>query len=227
MAEMGFANSSIYEYHPIKQQVIAGERSNYFPITFSVQQDVIGFDIGSHPVGKTLLEKARTTGQLVATSKLKLPGKPPDSLTILLPLYHNDMPHNTPETRRRAFRGAIIGVHSLEEIITTALKGLQIDTLNFCLSDSSLPSPERYLALYQSRTKTVEMKPDLSSCRNPLLYTPTIQVADQQLSLSFWEIPQDSGWGIPPLAGVTLLSGLLLTGMLVLYLVRSLHYTAE
>ncbi|MEQ8469226.1 adenylate/guanylate cyclase domain-containing protein [Coleofasciculus sp. E1-EBD-02] len=227
MAEMGFANFSIYEYHPVKKQVIAKARSDYFPITFSPQQDVIGFDLASHPVGKSLLEKARMTGQLVATSKLKIPGKPPDSLTILLPLYHNDMPHNTPETRRQAFRGAMIGVYSLEEIITTSLKGLQIDTLNFCLSDPSLPSPERYLALYQSQTETVEMKPDRSSCRNHYIYTHPIQVADQQLSLSFWEIPQNSGWGIPPLAGVTLLSGLLLTGTLVLYIVRSLHYTAE
>lgn len=227
MAEMGFPNFSIYEYHPVKKRVIAKARSDYFPITFSPQKDVIGFDLASHPVGKTLLEKARMTGQLVATSKLKIPGKQPDSLTILLPLYHKDMPHNTPESRRQAFRGAMIGVYSLEEIITTALKGLQIDTLNFCLSDPSLPSRERYLALYQSRTKTVQMKPDLSSCRNPVIYTHRIQIADQQLLLSFWEIPRDSGLRIPPLAGVTFLSGLLLTGLLVMYMVRSLQYTAE
>ncbi|MEQ9001858.1 MAG: adenylate/guanylate cyclase domain-containing protein [Coleofasciculus sp. B1-GNL1-01] len=222
MAERGLTNFSIYEYHSEKKQVVAKARSDYFPITFSPQKDVIGFDLASHPVGKTLLEKARTTGRLVATSKLKIPGKPPDSLTILLPLYHEDMPHNTPDSRRQAFRGAMIGVYSLEEIITSSLKGLSIDTLNFCLSDPSLPATEQYLALYQSRTKTVEMKPDSSSCQNYVFYDHSIQIADQELSLRFWEIPENSGLAIPPLAGVTLLSGLLLTGTLVMYIVRSL-----
>ena len=222
MAERGLTNFYIYEYNSKKKQVIAKARSDYFPITFSAQKDVIGFDLASHPVGKNILEKARTTGRLVATSKLKIPGKPPDSLTILLPLYHEDMPHNTPDSRRQAFRGAMIGVYSLEEIITNSLKGVQIDTLNFCLSDPSLPAAEQYLALYQSRTQTVEMKPDLSSCQNSVFYNHSIQIADQELSLRFWEIPENSGLAIPPLAGVTLLSGLLLTGTLVMYIVRSL-----
>ncbi|MBE9130020.1 CHASE domain-containing protein, partial [Coleofasciculus sp. LEGE 07081] len=231
IAAGGFPNFYIYEQDATGQVVKAKQRSDYFPITFSPQQKAVGFDLGSHPWGKAVIEKAQVTGDLVATTQLNLPihSQTPSqtNLAMLLAVYRNDALHNTPETRRQSFQGAIIGVYSVADIINASVQGLNLDQLNFCLYDESAPAKNRFLASYTSHNQRVEMQSGGASCRRHLAYTHSIQVADQRWLLRFWRSPNSSGLGIPPIAGVTLVSGLLLTGTLVAYLLRSLRHTAE
>ncbi|HBL61530.1 MAG TPA: hypothetical protein DDZ80_24835 [Cyanobacteria bacterium UBA8803] len=130
----------------------------------------------------------------------------------------------------------MIGVYSVADIITTSLKGLNIDNLNFCLYDRSAPVQESFLAFYASNTEKVVTSRSLENsaeskaeqlCRNSTAYTRPIKVGDRQWLLGLWRTPHYAGWEIPPIAGVTLLSGLLLTWALVAYLLRSLRHTAE
>ena len=227
MAADGVPNFYIYEQDSTGKVVKAKQRLGYFPITFSPQDEVVGFDISSHPVGETAIEKARNTGTLVATTEFSLPTNPQTSLAILLPVYRKNATHNTVQTRRQSFQGAIVSVYSVKDILATSVKGLKIDNLNFCLYNKSVPVKEHFLAFYKSSTKQIEMESGQSVCPQDLSYTRPIKVADQQWLLRFWRTPKSSGFEIPPIAGVTFLSGLLLTGTLVAYLLRSLRHTAE
>jgi len=237
IAASGFPNFYIYEQQPTGKVVKAKSRPQHLPITFSPQRKSVGFDISSEPLQRTALEKARDTGALAATSRVILPSHHENSFATLLAVYRNGTSGNTPSTRRQSFQGAIIGVYSVAEVIKASLKGLNIDRVNFYLYDDSAPAKERFLAFYDSKTrkvvtdpnreKSVEIDTEGNLCGNPIDCKRIIKIADRQWSLQILPTPEYSAVDMHATAAVTLLSGLLLTGVLVAYLLRSLRHTAD
>jgi len=237
MKRSGFPDFYIYEQSPTGEKVKSGWHPGYYPITFSPHREVVGFDINSDPLRKAALEKARDTGKLTVTGRLESLTNHQTSLAMLLAVYHKGAAKEILQTGRQSFYGAIIGVYSLADIIKASLKGVNINHLNFSLYDASAPNTERFLAFYNSQTQQVLADPKDEKlgkkesnrvlCHNPKACQRIIKVADRKWSLRIVPMPEYSGGQSHGMAGVTLLSGLLLTAAMVAYLLRSLRYTAD
>lgn len=241
MAAGGLLDIQIHEFESTGEKVTAGQRQKYFPITFSTHQHLVGFDFASHPVGQNLIEEAINTGELAASSRftpIKHHHKTnSESVAIVKAIYHEGQPHDTVQARRQSFKGVIISAFSVDKILEKSLAGINADHLDFYLNDESASGQKRLLAIYQSSTKQLvtdanqeklaqrlaaqELCPNRHTCTHP------ITVADREWSLLILPTPEYSGWEIHATTVVTLLSGLVLTSILLIYLWRSLHYTEE
>lgn len=121
--------------------VAAESRSQYFPALYveprQNNQAIWGFDLGSHPVYRQALDRARQTGQMVVTEPVEWVEGDRDRLRILAiqPLY--GAPNNpsnvvtptaitadpdTADFSDESFQGFVIGVFHLSEIFKTAIE---------------------------------------------------------------------------------------------------------
>ncbi|MGB7444819.1 MAG: adenylate/guanylate cyclase domain-containing protein [Coleofasciculaceae cyanobacterium] len=241
MAAGGLLNIQVHEFEATGKKVRAGQRQKYFPITFSTHQHLVGFDLASHPVGQGLIEKAIDTGDLAASSRftpIKHHHKTDsESVAIVKAIYHEGQTHDKVQARRQSYKGVIISAFSVDKILEKSLAGVNADHVDFYLHDESASQEKRLLAIYQSSTQQVvthanqeklaqrlavqELCPNRQTCTHP------IKVADREWSLLILPTSEYSGWEIHATTVVTLLSGLTLTGILLIYLWKSLHYTEE
>lgn len=105
----------------------AGTRPEYFVIEYieplQLNRAAFGFDIGSEPVRRAAVKRARDTGEPAATGQIVLvqdatrqPG-----LLIMLPVYRQGMPHSTIQQRRSALLGFVFAPFRASDLIGEAL----------------------------------------------------------------------------------------------------------
>ena len=105
----------------------AGIRPEYFVIEYieplQPNRAAFGFDVGSEPIRRTALKRARDTGKPAASGRIILvqdatrqPG-----LLIMLPVYRQGMPHSTIQQRRSALLGFIYAPFRASALIGEAL----------------------------------------------------------------------------------------------------------
>lgn len=237
MQAEGFANFRITERNEQGELITASERDRYLPITYGeplqVYNSLLGYDFSSRPQLLAAVEKARDTGAMVATERFVLLSKVPGFI-LIGPVYLRDRPKDTLSDRRSSFVGIVYTVYELAEMISDSIEGLNLNHLDFYLSDKSAESDNRFLIFYDSQTGELVDNgepPKLSVtgkgflCRDLTNCTYSIKVANHSWSLVILPRSEFAGTRWHTLA--TLAIGLLLTSVLVVYLGMSIGRRVE
>jgi signal transduction histidine kinase len=114
-----------------------GERSEYFPMTFiepfdEVNGNLLGYDAYSNPEYRAAMDRARDTGQAVATGKVYVLTEAPEGsradlalkpgLVVYLPVYRKSRPIDTVDQRQRALEGFVVASLEAEGLLRGVLE---------------------------------------------------------------------------------------------------------
>lgn len=224
----GYKTFQITELSSNKKLIRAGDRPYYLPVTYVVPfQDnevAFGFDLNSNSIRAITLQSARDKGDVVATGRIQLVQERRNQFgfLVMLPLYQTATIPDSVEVRRDQFRGVLVGVFRISDVIEEALQDLNY-VLDFALYDQNTIASEQFLGRYDVTNKIVTTAEDkalsnptqhLSICSTTTNCIRMITVGQRQWRVVFTPPAHPVRNG----AGATLLVGLVLTGSLVLFL---------
>ena len=153
----GYANFQIQERSSQGKMVRAGERSEYFPVTYtsalSNQNAALGLDLISDSIRRSPLKKAGDTGAMSSTGRIELVTTKQLSFLTYQPIYLNGASLNSLQSRRQNFLGVTTAVFQIADIVKAALPELELDNINFYLFDDSAAAKDRFLSFYQSENQ--------------------------------------------------------------------------
>ncbi|MBI5366634.1 MAG: CHASE domain-containing protein [Planctomycetes bacterium] len=131
--------------------VPAEPSAEYFPVYF--QEPLVGggialgFDLGSEPKRREALERARDRGGVIVTDRIILVEETSHRFSVLLfrPVYERGAAPATPEERRAALAGFVLGVFRIGDLVEEALAHLEPQGVEVTLFDASANAADRYL----------------------------------------------------------------------------------
>ncbi|MGF1517968.1 MAG: CHASE domain-containing protein [Nodosilinea sp.] len=223
----GYPAFAITELSPTGQLQRAGARAEYVPVTYVApflnNEAALGYDLASNATRAAAIAPARASGRIMATERIRLVQEQRDQFgfLVVLPLYPNgDIPPDQP-TREAEFEGILLGVFRVADVVEEALQDLSVD-IDFALYDQDAGAERQFLGQYEAASKTVvvteaSIRPASSVCPRPEDCTRLLTLGQRQWRVAFAPAATyglGRGYG-PPL---TLLTGLLLTGSLALFL---------
>ena len=214
----GFARFRIRERDIHGALVPAGDRAEYFPITYieplARNASALGFDLASEPNRLAMLLEARNTGEPAALGQVDLVQTPSGQPGVLVvaPAYRPALLYATPEQRRDALRGYASAVFLVDEMMTRFLKGLAVQGMQLRLEDAGAPPARRLLFAHLPPTAGVS---DADLARPPhapaLIRTANLQVGGRPWRLVSSLTPDPAGDHRSWAAWSVLIAGLLFT----------------
>lgn len=147
----GYRNFQITEQNADKQMVAAKNRPVYVPVDFiepyEGNEAALGYDVYSDRLRHEAIDRARDSGAIATTSQITLIQELEHQYGVLtfMPIYRNDLPHKTPEERRRNIAGYMAAVFRGKDIVTAALKDINRDRLSYRLIDESASAAEQLI----------------------------------------------------------------------------------
>jgi PAS domain S-box-containing protein len=111
----------------------------------------LGYDVGSNRKRLAALNKARDTGQIVATAPINLVQESGNQPAILVfrPVYISGVGLNTVAERRQAIKGYTVGVYRVGDILDVAIRDVGSFQTHIALSDRT-DGVDTQLPLYRS-----------------------------------------------------------------------------
>lgn len=158
----GYPNFQITERNAAKQLTRAQDRPEYVAVGFiepyKGNENALGFDVYSDKLRREAIDRARDTGEIAITARIKLVQERGDQYGALafMPLYRKDLPHNTLEERRSNILGYLVAVFRGGDIVSTAIKDSDRPNLSYKLIDETAPVTEQLLFASSSQE---ELKP--------------------------------------------------------------------
>lgn len=221
--------SRITEFHD-GEMITAGMRDEYIPIRytepFSGNEAVFGFDVATQPSNLKSMSLARDMGTMTTSGMFTLVQDGGQQAVILYrPVYRRGMSVETADQRRVALLGFGAGVLLIKEVLAWSLQGTPPTGLDFHILDLSATGEGQLLYHHASRSRSAdEHPPSLEEVRAGLHRTINVSLPGREWQLVFNPAPllQKEFGGSSYLS--TLLGGLLLTGLLSIYLLRSIQY---
>ena len=225
----GIADFAIKERNADGNLVPARERAAYFPVYYVVplagNEKAMGFDLGSNAARLSALNKARNSGEIAVSGRIKLVQETGDQFGFLafLPVYVKGAPHDTEQRRRENLFGFALGVFRIRDLVETALRRLSTSPggLDVFVFDPDAPEA-RLLYFHASRTGAGETTPESEDAlRRQVHASAFLSVGDRQWEIVFAPAPGYFKAQAPWLAWGVLATGLLLTGLLTAYLISA------
>lgn len=149
-----------------------GPRSEYTPIVYlepfsGRNLRAFGFDMFSEPLRRAAIERARDTGEVAVSAKVKLVQETDSDVQsgvlMYLPVYRNGLPHGTIAERRAALLGYVYSPFRMDDLMAgIAGKGIHDLDIRIYDGEQALPSS----LMYQSpgeEDAAAEVKPAFSS----------------------------------------------------------------
>ena len=135
------------------KRVPAAARADYIVVSYiepASNREALGLDVASEPVRRGALERARDTGQIVATGPIQLVNEEGGQLNTLVfaPVYGVGSVPTSLDQRRRELRGYTTGAFRLGDLVEAALRDLPRDGMAVALYDGSGPAPANPGLLY-------------------------------------------------------------------------------
>jgi signal transduction histidine kinase len=223
----GYPAFEITELSPTGQLQRAGARAEYVPVTYIApflnNEAALGYDLASDATRAAAIAPARASGRIMATERIRLVQEQRDQFgfLVVLPLYPGgEAPPDQP-TREAQFEGILLGVFRVADVVEEALQDLSTD-VDFALYDQDAEAEQQFLGQYASAIATVvtaenPLAPPAALCPRPEDCTRLLTLGQRQWRVAF--APAATyGMGRGYVAPLTLLTGLLLTGSLALFL---------
>jgi diguanylate cyclase (GGDEF)-like protein len=138
---VGLENNEIKAWTVAAPAPRAPDATDYFPVLFQSEGaslgSTIGFDLGSDPARRAVINRARDMDAMASTANVTLRAPPPNEhgFFVALPIYRRGLPHDTVETRRESLLGLLAAsfkTHAvLQEIIDAASLPNSVDLFVF------------------------------------------------------------------------------------------------
>ncbi|RKZ52226.1 MAG: hypothetical protein DRR16_21400 [Candidatus Parabeggiatoa sp. nov. 3] len=213
--------------------ITAPRSAEYFPIYYTLPktETMLGLNLASKPFFLKAITGASETHTRQATKRFQFKidnDEPFNNILVFHPIYHQPSLIQMPTQAH--LQGFIMGKIRIKNMIEHALQLMKPKGINMLLQDESAPPTERFLYFHQSRKHTgkqtiIHQKEKLGSS---LSYKKTFEVAGRTWSILC--TPHSTSQFITGITWTslgTLLSGLLLTLLLPLYLSNSIKYTRQ
>ncbi|HYU33785.1 MAG TPA: CHASE domain-containing protein [Thermoanaerobaculia bacterium] len=133
----------------------AALRDEYVPVLYIEPQTAnerderaLGFDVASEPVRREALERARDTGEVAATRRIRLvvqTGETQHAVLLFSPVYSSGTVPATREERRERLRGYATAALRMDQLVQKAVKKLRLEGMTFALLDTDATGPRRIL----------------------------------------------------------------------------------
>lgn len=206
------------------------ESTVQFPVLFVApvegNESLLGFDYSSSQMYQELLHRARDRGEMVVSGRIELGLAEEEIFGFLAfkPVYKRGVPATIDE-RRKDLLGYVVGIFRIDTLAKIATTVLEPRGVEFLILDESAPNNERFLDFYSSRLSL----PSLSSPESWQAWiqeaerqlTEVIELGDRTWSVTYAPTSQfRSAEGFQQGAWIVLVSGLLMTILLSLYLLR-------
>jgi len=223
----GFRGFEITERDEHGTLIRSGRRAEYYPVYFvepyAGNEAAVGFDLSSDTTRSEALERARDTGESVATARITLVQEKGEEFGFLvfLPVYMKGVALDTVESRRQNLVGFVLGVFRIADVVEKALAYLQPAGMDVLLCDNTAPPGEQILYWRPSPTKgdatgqRMASREDVSP--DGLHHTATFDVGGRQWTIRCTPTPFFTAehrtwyaWGV-------LVAGLMFTGLLGTY----------
>jgi len=214
--------------------ITAPKSAEYFPIYYTVPETdtMLGFNLASEPFFLKAITVASDTHTPQATKRFqfRIEDDEPFNILVFHPIYHQASLIKMPTQGQAHLQGFIMGKIRIKNLIEHALRLMKPKGINMLLQDESAPPTERFLYFHQSGNRTgkqtiTHQKEKLGSS---LLSYGTFEVAGRTWSILC--TPDSRTQFIRSITWTslgTLLSGLLLTLLLPLYLSNSIKHTRQ
>lgn len=184
-----------------------GVRFDYFIVRqigpASVNEGLLGYDLGSDLAGRLGAEHARDTGEFTISGRMSLPDDTSHaSLLYLAPIYDGATP-STPEERQKAIKGWVFARFRREDLFKEIEKSVA-GRLRLKVYDGDTPTSDMLL---------FDSDPSLSASENPLATAKRFTRAGRSWTLVF---APGASFHVPGAAGnpsFVLLVGILLSGL--------------
>jgi PAS domain S-box-containing protein len=204
--------------------VVAGTRDEYFPVfyvePFAGNERALGYNLACNPVRLAALQEARDSGRVVATARVTLVQEKGNQYGFLVfaPVYKRPHPGSL-LGRRKALRGFALGVFRIGDFVSISDKNPGAPP-RVVVHVFDLAAPESQRQLYPRTPETTAQ-----SLTQGLHEQEEFEVGGRTWLLV--ATPGPGLHGLPSLAGVVLLFGLLATGIYVLYLQQRIRQSAQ
>jgi PAS domain S-box-containing protein len=215
----GFPDFHLTERDSEGKLTRAGQRDDYYPANyfapFDINSPAFGFDMGSDAVRRTAIEDAGESGQITATDPLVAVMKKPGQSAVFLyaPVYARGKLHNTMQQRKDALIGVAVSALLMNDIIESLQTKDQQKSILLKFYDLSYPSGR---GIFFNRIDK----------KDPLYHFETIiTFGGKQYALM--AAPSDLYWKKHTswITWITMVGGLLFTGLLGIYLLMSTAHT--
>jgi len=232
----GFPAFQITERDPDGRMVRAARREEYFPVDFiepaEGSEPARGFDLASSSVQREAMEKARDTGAMRGTERVRLVQETQDQAGVLvfLPVYRNGASTESVEDRRANLEGFAVGICHVGDLVEGALAPLAPKGIDVALYDTSAPAGGRLLAWHPSRLrKTPATRPDDANAATPkgIHYTATLHPAGRTWLVLCTPSPEFLAAGGRWHPWEVLIVGLAFTALLAGFFATTIRRTAQ
>lgn len=145
LAKEGFPNFRITEKTPGTGIMAAKNRQEYVPVTYIApyqgNENALGYDLYSDAKRREAINLARDSGDIAVTARIRLIQEVDDQYGVLaaMPLYRKGLSHDTVDKRRQTIMGYVLAVFRGGDIVTAALKGMNLNGLSYRLIDWGNP----------------------------------------------------------------------------------------
>ena len=202
----------------------------YYIAPLETNKPALGYNIASDTTRLQAINKAFKTGELTATDRITLVQETGTQFGVLVffPLYKQGVSPKTSEARLKCRKGLVVEVLRLGDVVEAALKGFPDEGINLCLYDASAKKGTRLLYARPSRLPGMTEPPmGEEEIQEGLHWNSNFEIAGHQWKLLFTPSPRflDSKQSWQP--WLVLFGSLLLTAVLLLYLLKRLHYITE
>ena len=236
-ARRSFRKFRINENNEAGDLIRAEPRPVHFPVLYvqpyQLNKEELGLDLASVPAILAALQQTRDTGQMRASSRIRLEreNRIEYGFAARLPVYNKanadeadsedeETALDTSEEQQLQLRGFAEGVFFISDIVEGALQNLSPSGIDMTFYDVSGDNERQYLYLHSSRKRSADTgphNPGNEESQEMRELTQTISIADRQ-----WEVLCNSipGYFQPdPWSGwATLAGGLPFTALLTIYL---------
>ncbi len=147
----GFSEFQITERESQGKMVPAASRREYFPVYYAEpyagNELAMGFDLASNSARQAAISRSWNTGKPAATARVTLvqEQKKQYGVVVFLSVYGQEGVPATVEARRAALRGFVLGVFRIGDMVTSAMKAFDPDTVIYSLQDHTAPADEQLL----------------------------------------------------------------------------------
>jgi PAS domain S-box-containing protein len=230
--EEGFRDFQISDRTAQGAKVESPRRSEYYPVYFiepyKGNEIALGFDLASNATRKESLERARDTGQLVATKRIKLVQETTGRFGFLVfaPVYGKDSRTDTIPERRKNLRGFALGVFRISDILDKSYTYLEPENINTYLYEAPVPDNDHLLYFHPSRSQA-QGGNQKSEPGGKFEYRKSLNIAGQEWLMIFETGPHYIAKEKSPWSWIVLIFVLLLTGLSFLYMVANLRYAGK
>lgn len=195
----GLPEFQITEREQQGRMVRAGDRDEYFPVTYiepvKGNEAAFGFDLASSSSRLKALLEARDSGKKHTTERITLVQEAGDHIAVIGfgPVYQNSAPDISVEMRRETLTGYFSAVFRVDHIVEKSLESIEPKGIDIHLFDLSAPVEKQFLAFHSSRLRAEPAKAIKNSAellRASHQYSETFDVAGREWMVVITPAPE-------------------------------------